>query len=194
MSAANLFVTFGRKINNMSRIGKKPIIVPKGVKLAINNNSVTAEGPKGKSQLAVPAGFTVQVSEGKAIVKRPSDEKHDMIMHGTIRSLLNNMIIGVNEGYERKLEIVGTGYKALVQGKVLNLQLGFSHPVDYNIPDGVTIEAAKPTFISIKSVDKIKIGKVASEIRSYFKPEPYKGKGILYSGEFVRRKAGKAVA
>ncbi|MDD5422425.1 MAG: 50S ribosomal protein L6, partial [Candidatus Omnitrophica bacterium] len=123
-----------------------------------------------------------------------SDEKQDKSTHGLIRSLLNNMIIGVTEGYRKDLEITGVGFKAGVQGKVLNIQLSFTHPINYNIPEGITIETPKPNQIVIKGIDKAKVGEVAAEIRDYYRPEPYKGKGIKYVGEHVRRKAGKAVA
>ena len=128
------------------------------------------------------------------MVTRPSDEKQDKATHGLIRSLVNNMIIGVNVGYRKDLEITGVGFKAQIQGKVLNVQLSYTHPINYNIPEGITVETPKPTQIIIKGIDKAKVGEVAAEIRDYYRPEPYKGKGIKYVGEHVRRKAGKAVA
>jgi len=179
----------------MSRIGRRAIIIPKGVKVTVGSgNAVTIEGPKGKVNNTFPAAFKIEVTPDKVLVKSPSMLKSDKIMHGTIRSHINNMVKGAAEGYQRNLEIVGVGYKAQVQGKTLNIQLGFTHPISYPIAEGVTIETPKPTQIVIKSMDKAKIGKAASEIRSYFKPEPYKGKGIRYAGEYVRRKAGKAIA
>jgi len=178
----------------MSRIGKKQVIMPGGVKAAIANGVVTVEGPKGKLTLNVPAGFKVEVKDGSIAVSRPSDEKQAKATHGLIRSLLNNMVIGVDKGYQKDLEITGVGFKAQVQGKVLNIQLSYTHPINFNIPEGITIETPKPTQIVIKGIDKTKVGKAAADIRDYYRPEPYKGKGIKYAGEHVRRKAGKAAA
>lgn len=178
----------------MSRIGKKPVGLPSGVKAVMAGQVMTIEGPKGKLQFTVPHDFKVEVKEGKILISRPSDEKQAKAFHGTIRSIFSNMIVGVTSGYTRELEITGVGFKAQVQGKVLNIQLSYSHPINYNIPDGLTIETPKPTIIIIKGIDKVKVGKAAAEIRDFYRPEPYKGKGIKYAGEFVRRKAGKAVA
>ncbi len=178
----------------MSRIGKKAISIPAGVKIGVAGNIVTIEGPKGKLAYTKAPDFKVEVKDSSILVSRPSDEKQAKATHGLIRSLLNNMIIGVTEGYKKELEITGVGFKAAVQGKVLNVQLSYTHPINYNIPDGITIETPKPTQIVIKGIDKAKVGEVAAEIRDYYRPEPYKGKGIKYAGEHVRRKAGKAVA
>ena len=178
----------------MSRIGKKPVDLPGGVKATIAGNKVTIEGPKGKLDLAIPANFKVAVKDNKVSVTRPSDLKQHKALHGMMRSILNNMVIGVTSGYQKDLEITGVGFKAQVQGKVLNIQLSYSHPINFNIPDGLTIETPKPTNIVIKGIDKTKVGKAAAEIRDFYRPEPYKGKGIKYAGEHVRRKAGKAVA
>jgi len=178
----------------MSRIGKKPIGVPSGVKIAVAADKVTIEGPKGKFDYHIPSRFKVEVKDSKVVVSRPSDEKQDKATHGLIRSLMNNMIIGVTEGYKKELEISGVGFKAAVQGKVLNIQLSYTHPINFNIPEGLTIETPKPNQIVIKGIDKIKVGEAAAEIRDFYRPEPYKGKGIKYSGEHVKRKAGKAVA
>ncbi len=178
----------------MSRIGKKPIDLPSGVKANISGTTVTIEGPKGKLNYAMPASFKLELKDNKVIVTRPSDEKQDKATHGLIRSLLNNMVIGVTKGYQKDLEITGVGFKAQAQGKTLNLQLSYTHPINYNIPDGITIETPKLNIIIIKGIDKQKVGEVAAEIRDFYRPEPYKGKGIKYSGEHVRRKAGKAVA
>lgn len=178
----------------MSRIGKKPVNLPGGVKAAVSGNKVTVEGPKGKLDLPIPANFKVEVKDNKISVARPSDAKQDKALHGMMRSKLNNMVIGVTTGYQKDLEITGVGFKAAVQGKVLNIQLSYSHPINYNIPDGLSIETPKPTNIVIKGIDKVKVGKAAAEIRDFYRPEPYKGKGIKYVGEHVRRKAGKAVA
>jgi large subunit ribosomal protein L6 len=178
----------------MSRIGKKPLDVPKDVKVSLTGNTVNVEGPKGKLTQGVPATFKVEMKEGKVFISRPSDQKQDKATHGLIRSLLNNMIIGVTKGYTKELEITGVGFKAQVQGKNLTLTLSYTHPIDYPIPDGITIETPKLNLIIVKGIDKAKVGEVAAEIRGYYKPEPYKGKGIKYTGEYVRRKAGKAVA
>ncbi len=178
----------------MSRIGKKPIDLPSGVKANIADNVITVEGPKGKLTYNIPARFKVEIKDNKVTVTRPSDEKQDKATHGLIRSLINNMVIGVSNGYTKTLEITGVGFKAAVQGKILNIQLSYTHPINFDIPDGITIETPKPTNIIIKGIDKTKVGKVAAEIRDFYSPEPYKGKGIRYSDEHVRRKAGKAVA
>ncbi len=178
----------------MSRIGKKPVILPSGVKASISGSVITIEGKNGKIIYAIPSRFKIEVKDTAVSVSRPSDEKQDKATHGLIRSLINNMIIGVNEGYKKDLEITGVGFKAQVQGKILNISLSYTHPINYNIPDGITIETPKPNQIVIKGIDKAKVGEVAAEIRDYYRPEPYKGKGIKYAGEHIRRKAGKAVA
>jgi large subunit ribosomal protein L6 len=178
----------------MSRIGKKPIAVPSGVKAAMAGAVMNVEGKLGKLSFTVPDRFKVEVKDNNIIVTRPSDTKQDKATHGLIRSLINNMIIGVTEGYKKELEITGVGFKAQVQGKVLNIQLSYTHPINFNIPEGLTIETPKPNLITIKGIDKAKVGEAAAEIRDFYRPEPYKGKGIKYVGEHVRRKAGKAVA
>jgi len=178
----------------MSRIGKKPVAIPSGVKAAVNGNTINIEGAKGKLSYTFKSDFKVVVKDNAVVVTRPSDAKQDKATHGLIRSLVNNMIIGVTQGYKKDLEITGVGFKAAVQGKVLNLQLSYSHPINYNIPEGITVETPKPNIIIVKGVDKAKVGEVAAEIRDFYRPEPYKGKGIKYVGEHVRRKAGKAVA
>ena len=178
----------------MSRIGKKAIAIPDGVKVAMAGDAINVEGKLGKLSYKVPAGFKVEIKDSKVSIGRPSDEKQAKATHGLIRSLVNNMIIGVTEGYKKDLEIVGVGFKAAMQGKVLNIQLSFSHPINYNIPEGIIVETPKPNIITVKGIDKAKVGEVAAKIRDYYRPEPYKGKGIKYAGEYVRRKAGKAVA
>jgi len=178
----------------MSRIGKKPVKLSAGVKAAMAGSVITVEGPKGKLNFNVPANFKIEIKDDTVTVARPSDAKQDKATHGLVRSLINNMAIGVSVGYQKNLEITGVGFKAAVQGKVLNIQLSYSHPINFNIPDGVTVETPKPNQIVIKGIDKAKVGEVAAEIRDYYRPEPYKGKGIKYAGEHVRRKAGKAVA
>ena len=178
----------------MSRIGKKPIAIPAGVKASISGSVIAIEGKNGKFSYTVPNRFKAEVKDGMITVSRPSDSKQDKSTHGLIRSLINNMIIGVMTGYQKDLEITGVGFKAHVQGKVLNITLSYTHPINFNIPDGITVETPKPNLITVKGIDKAKVGEVAAEIRDYYRPEPYKGKGIKYVGEHVRRKAGKAVA
>ena len=178
----------------MSRIGKKPVALKAGVKAAINGSVVQIEGAKGKLNYSMPARFKAEVKDNTVVISRPSDSKQDKSLHGLIRSLVNNMIIGVSDGYKKDLEISGVGFKAQMQGKVLNLQLSYSHPINYEAPEGVTIEVPKPTQIVVKGIDKAKVGEAAAKIRDFYRPEPYKGKGIRYAGEHVRRKAGKAVA
>lgn len=178
----------------MSRIGKKPVSVPQGVKATVSGSTINIEGPKGKLNYTAKSTFKIEVKDNSVIITRPSDEKQDKATHGLVRSIINNMIIGVTKGYEKDLEITGVGFKAAVQGKVLNIQLSYTHPINFNIPDGLTIETPKPNIITIKGIDKAKVGEAAAKIRDYYRPEPYKGKGIKYSGEHVRRKAGKAVA
>ncbi|MFA6320725.1 MAG: 50S ribosomal protein L6 [Candidatus Omnitrophota bacterium] len=178
----------------MSRIGKKPVAIPSGVKAAVSGNVINIEGPKGKLSYSFKPGFKAEVKDNAVAITRPSDAKQDKATHGLIRSLVNNMIIGVTVGYQKDLEVVGVGFKAAVQGKVLNLQLSYSHPINYSIPDGITVETPKPNIIIVKGTDKAKVGEVAAKIRDFYRPEPYKGKGIKYATEHVRRKAGKAVA
>ena len=162
--------------------------------VAENSGTITAEGPKGKLDYKIPAPITVEISDSQIKVLRPSDAKEHMSLHGLVRTLIFNMITGVKDGYTKELEIRGVGYKAQVQGQMLTIALGFSHPIEYQIPEGVTIETPKPTIIIVKSIDKAKVGVVAAELRDFYKPEPYKGKGIRYAGEYVRHKAGKTVA
>ena len=178
----------------MSRVGKKAIQIPDGVKVNVDNQDVTVEGKQGKLSYAIPEPIKAKIQDNKITVSRPSDEKKHMSLHGLVRTYISNMIKGVTEGYKKELEIRGVGYKAQVKGSTLNILLGFSHPVDYPIPEGVTIETPKPTIVIVKGIDKIKVGEVAAEIRDYYKPEPYKGKGVRYAGEYVKHKAGKTVA
>lgn len=178
----------------MSRIGKKPVSLPSGVKAAVSAGVITIEGKLGKLTYTIPDRFKVDVKDNAVIITRPSDEKQDKATHGLIRSLIQNMVIGTSDGYKKDLEITGVGFKAAVQGKILNLQLSYTHPINYNIPDGIMIETPKPNIVMIKGIDKARVGKAAADIRDFYRPEPYKGKGIKYAGEYVRRKAGKAVA
>ena len=178
----------------MSRIGKKPIGIPNNVKVAIEAGTVKVEGPKGRLSLTYHPRIDVSMQDNKVLVKRKSDLKLDKSLHGLTRSLINNMVKGVTEGYKKELEIVGVGFKATVQGGALVLNLGFTHPINYNIPEGITIQAPKPTNIVVSGIDKRLVGQTSAEIRDFRRPEPYKGKGIRYVGEYVRRKVGKKVA
>lgn len=178
----------------MSRIGNKPVVVPKEVKIEVKDGEVFVEGPKGKLSRKLSDRISVEVKEGVLLVKRVADTKLDKSMHGLSRALIVNMIKGVTDGYTRELEIIGVGFKAAISGSNLNMALGFSHPVNFVIPAGIKIEAPKPTQLVIKGIDKELIGKVASEIRAIYPPEPYKGKGIRYVGEHVKKKVGKAQA
>lgn len=178
----------------MSRIGKKPIQVPANTKINISDSKVQVEGPKGKLEYMLPPNFKADVKEGFLTVYRPSDSKKDMALHGLARSMINNLIKGVTDGFMKRLEIQGVGFRAQLQGKTLVLQLGFTHPINFQVPDGIVVEVPKPVDIIVKGIDRQKVGQAAADIRAYFKPEPYKGKGIRYFGEYVKKKAGKAVA
>lgn len=177
----------------MSRIGKMPIVIPAKVKVEIKGRKVSVEGPKGKLGLELPRLTTAKVEEGKVLVGRESDSTQAKAMHGLGRSLVNNLVKGVSEGYVKKLEIHGVGFKAAVQGKTVTMNLGYSHPVIYPIPDNVTVKVEENTKVTIEGPDKWAVGLVASELRSYYPPEPYKGKGVRYSDERVERKEGKTV-
>ena len=178
----------------MSRIGKRAIQVPDKVKVEIKTGKVLTEGPKGKLEWKLPEGVEVKVSEKEIVVNRLRQDKIGYSIHGLTRAYINNMVKGVSEGYTKKLEIIGVGYRAQMQGKAINLQLGFSHPLSYSVPEDISVKTPKPNQIVIEGIDKAKVGEVAAEIRDFLKPEPYKGKGIRYVGEYVRKKAGKAVA
>lgn len=178
----------------MSRIGKMPITVPAGVTVTIENNFVTVKGPKGELSRQINKNMKLTLDNGALTVERPSDEKEDRAMHGLSRTLINNMIIGVTQGFSKTLEINGVGYRAAKQGQNINFTLGFSHPVVKEPPAGITFEVPAPNKIVVSGADKEVVGAVAAEIRTLRPPEPYKGKGIRYEGEFVRRKIGKAGA
>jgi len=178
----------------MSRIGIKPITIPSGVKVDLKDGSVFIEGPKGKSSYKLPQGIAIDIKDNTIRVSRAGDDASVRALHGLCRALINNMIIGVTRGYSKELEINGVGFKAQVQGKKLTMTLGFSHPVVFEMPEGIIIEAPKPTNIVIRGVDKMLVGEIASKIRDVYPPEPYKGKGIRYAGELVRKKVGKAQA
>jgi len=178
----------------MSRIGKAAIAIPQGVEIKQAGSAVEVKGPKGVLSHTIPTGISLQVAEGVIHVKRKGDAKRVRSLHGLTRTLVANMITGVTQGFEKGLEIVGIGYRANLQGKDLQLNLGYSHPVIYPIPEDIEVEVEKQNKITVKGIDKQKVGQVAAEIRSFRKPEPYKGKGIRYTDEQVRRKAGKAKA
>jgi len=175
----------------MSRIGKKPIPVPPGVKVAVKGDAVSVEGPKGALSQAIPSGLSVKMDSNVLTVERSSDHRTVRALHGLIRSLLANMVHGVKDGFERKLEIVGIGYRAQLQGRNLQLALGYSHPVVFPLPDGVQAEVERQVSITLKGADKALLGQLAAELRSLRKPDPYKGKGIKYAEEHIRRKVGK---
>ena len=178
----------------MSRIGNKVVIIPKEVKFEVKDNIILVEGPKGKLSRTLSPRINLEVKDGKVSVKRVADTKMDRSLHGLYRALIVNMVKGVTEGYSRQLEIIGVGFKAAVAGEVLNMSLGFSHPVNFPIPKGIKIETPKPTQLVISGIDKELVGKVSTEIRSIYPPEPYKGKGIRFLGEYVKKKVGKAQA
>jgi large subunit ribosomal protein L6 len=175
----------------MSRIGKKPVALPKGVTASVEGQTVKVKGPKGELSVKLVPQVSASVGEDGITVTPDKNQDKSAQMWGLSRSLVNNLVTGVTTGFSQKLEIQGVGYRAAVQGKVLNLQLGFSHDVPYAIPDGITIVTEKPTMIMITGIDRQKVGQVAAEIRSWRPPEPYKGKGVRYEGEYVRRKEGK---
>lgn len=178
----------------MSRIGKLPIPVPDGVEVRVDGSSVTVKGPKGELRRSFDPDMSMSVEDGEVRVTRATDAARNRALHGLTRSLIANMVVGVSEGYERALEIHGVGYRAEQRGNALVLNVGFSHPVEIKPPEGVEVTAETPTLIRVKGIDKEKVGQLAAEIRMVRPPEPYKGKGIRYQGEYVRRKAGKATA
>ncbi len=178
----------------MSRVGKKPISIPNSVKIKIDTNKIFVEGPKGKLDFVFPEVLEIKVEDSILSISNKSSFKKDGALYGLTRSIVNNMVVGVTDGFSKELEIRGVGFRVQVQGKKLSLALGFSHPIDYDIPEGITIETPKPTNVIVKGIDKMMVGKVASKIRSFYRPEPYKGKGIRYVDENVRKKAGKTVA
>lgn len=176
----------------MSRIGRLPVKVPSGVAVSVNDHEVAVKGPKGELKLAFARPISVAVENGSVNVSRPDDDKHNRALHGLTRTLIANMVEGVTKGYSKNLEIQGVGYRAQLQGKKLGLQLGFSHPVVLDPPAGVDVKIEGATKISVSGADKQQVGQFAAQIRSVRPPEPYKGKGIRYEGERVRRKLGKA--
>jgi large subunit ribosomal protein L6 len=177
----------------MSRIGKAPVPVPSGVDVAISGAHISVKGPKGTLERDIPGVITVRQDGENLVVERPDDERQNRAMHGLVRSLVNNMVLGVTQGFRKELEIVGVGYRATAKGPgAMELALGFSHPVSITAPDGITFEVPAPNRIVVTGIDKEAVGQVAADIRAWRKPEPYKGKGVRYAGEYVQRKAGKA--
>ncbi len=176
----------------MSRIGKKPISLPAGVKVTVDGNIVTVQGPKGTLVQTLPEGITITEEDNQVLVQRANDNKQQRAFHGLTRALIANMVEGVTNGFEKKLELVGVGYRAQMQGKKLVISIGFSHPVEIDAPEGIEFEVPAPTRITIKGINKQLVGNTAAHIRAIRKPEPYKGKGIKYENEHIRRKAGKA--
>ncbi|PID80918.1 50S ribosomal protein L6 [bacterium DOLZORAL124_64_63] len=176
----------------MSRIGNNPISLPAGVTVTVDGNTSVVKGPKGEHTQHIPTGLSYEQSDGVLTITRPDDSKTSKARHGLVRALIANQVKGVTEGFTKSLEIQGVGYRAQVKGKVLDLQLQFSHPLEYPIPADVTIECPDATHINVSGIDKQRVGQIAAEIRAFRKPEPYKGKGIRYVGEQIVRKAGKA--
>ncbi len=176
----------------MSRIGKEPITIPAGVEVKIDGQNVTVKGPKGTLEHTIAEPITAKVEGDAVVVERPNDERVSRSLHGLTRTLINNMVIGVTEGYSKKMTIVGTGYRVVAKGKDLEFSLGYSHTILVKAPEGITFNVESQTQFSVDGIDKQQVGEVAANIRKLRKPEPYKGKGVRYSDENVRRKAGKA--
>ena len=177
----------------MSRIGKAPVTVPSGVEVSISDGTISVKGPKGSLDQKVPFGVSVRQDGDELLVERTDDERESRALHGLVRSLVQNMVTGVTDGFQKNLEIVGVGYRATAKGdKSLELALGFSHPVQIDAPEGISFKVPVPTQIEVHGIDKQLVGQVAANIRKWRRPEPYKGKGVRYEGEHVRRKAGKA--
>jgi large subunit ribosomal protein L6 len=176
----------------MSRIGRLPVSIPSGVDVKVDGQDVSVKGPKGELSLTIPSPITVEVAEGNLEVKRPDDERDSRSRHGLTRSLINNMVLGVTEGYEKKMEIHGTGYRVAAKGSNLEFSLGYSHSITIEAPEGINFAVENPTRFSVQGIDKQLVGEVAANIRKLRKPDPYKGKGVRYAGEQIRRKVGKA--
>ena len=176
----------------MSRIGRLPITVPSGVDVTIDGRNVTVKGPKGTLSRALHPDITVSREDGTLVVTRPTEQKTHKQLHGLTRTLVNNMVVGVTDGYRKGLEITGVGYRAALNGRKLQLNLGYSHQIEIDPPEGITFEVENPTRLAVVGIDKELVGQIAAKVRSTRKPEPYKGKGVRYSGEYIRRKAGKA--
>ena len=175
----------------MSRIGNKPVVIPAGVTVDFKDNTVTVKGPKGELSYTFNQNISLEQREGEVVFTRPDDSKENKTIHGTTRAVFNNMVVGVTEGFQKELELIGVGYRAQLQGKKLVLNVGYSHPVEFTPEEGVEIEVPSNTKVIVKGYDKQKVGELAANIRGVRPPEPYKGKGIRYVDEFVRRKEGK---
>ncbi|MBE0476804.1 MAG: 50S ribosomal protein L6 [Coriobacteriia bacterium] len=175
----------------MSRIGKQPIPVPSGVEVSIDGSEVTVTGPKGTLARSFDPSMRIDQEEGSVLVTRPSDSREHRSLHGLTRTLISNMVVGVSDGFSRNLEIVGVGYRAVLKGRDLEMSLGFSHPVVKRAEEGITFEVPAPNRVTVRGIDKQRVGQIAAEIRKVRPPEPYKGKGVRYEGEHVRRKLGK---
>lgn len=178
----------------MSRIGEKPIRIPSKVQVRLDDGAIVVEGPRGKVARRLVRRIEVKIEKDQIVLDRPTDSIEDKMQHGTMRSLLANMVKGVTDGFQKRLVIEGVGFRAQLQGKALAMTLGFSHPIVLNVPEGLTVKVPSVTEILVEGIDKEQVGQFASDIRSHFRPEPYKGKGIRYSDEVIRRKAGKTVA
>jgi large subunit ribosomal protein L6 len=178
----------------MSRIGKQPVLIPDGVTVEVSGQTVTVKGAKGESSYTAPACIAVSVEENGVVVSRTDESKHGKAMFGTVRSLIDNMVLGVSQGYKKDLAIEGVGYKAQMNGQEIILSLGYSHDINYAIPEGIKVDVKGGTTVSVEGIDKQLVGQVAARIRDYAPAEPYKGKGVRYVGEQIRRKEGKAVA
>jgi large subunit ribosomal protein L6 len=176
----------------MSRIGRLPITVPSGVDVTIDGRNVTVKGPKGTLSRSLHPDITVSREDGTLVVTRPTEQKTHKQLHGLTRTLVNNMVVGVTDGYRKGIEITGVGYRAALSGRKLTLNLGYSHPIEIEPPEGISFEVETPTRLAVVGIDKELVGEIAAKVRSTRKPEPYKGKGVRYAGEYVRRKAGKA--
>ena len=176
----------------MSRIGRLPIPVPSGVDVTIDGRQVTVKGPKGTLSRALHPDMTVSREDGTLVVTRPTEQKTHKQLHGLTRTLVNNMVVGVTDGYRKGLEITGVGYRAALSGRKLQLNLGYSHQIEIDPPEGITFEVENPTRLAVVGIDKELVGQIAAKVRATRKPEPYKGKGVRYAGEYIRRKAGKA--
>ncbi|HEY4659581.1 MAG TPA: 50S ribosomal protein L6 [Gemmatimonadaceae bacterium] len=175
----------------MSRIGRKPIKIPQGVRVQVEGASVRAEGPKGKLSQPVPVGLSAKLENNELVITRAGDDRRVRALHGLARALVANMVTGVKDGFEKKLEIVGIGYRAQIQGRIIQLALGYSHPVIFPLPEGITAEIDKQTAITLRGADKALLGETAAKLRALRKPDPYKGKGVKYADEVIRRKVGK---
>ena len=193
MSEASSSLSFGNQLAIMSRIGKIPVAIPAKVKVEVKDRKVSVEGPKGKLDWTLPARTKAAVENNAIVITRQGEDAESRALHGLSRALIHNMVKGVSEGYVKKLEIQGVGFKAAVQGKQVNLSLGYSHPANYPIPDQIKVTVEENTKLTIEGPSKEVVGRVASEIRAYYPPEPYKGKGVRYAGEQVKRKEGKTV-